>query len=66
MAATSTVLQCLLKSGDHLVCVNDVYGGTNRFFRKVATNFGITNTLVDPTDLKNIDNAIKDNTKVIS
>ena len=50
-------MQALLKSGDHIVSVNDVYGGVNRFFRKVASGFNISVTLVDATNTK-------DNTKV--
>ena len=57
-------MQALLKSGDHIVSVNDVYGGVNRFFRKIASNFNINVTLVDATDTSNVLNAIKDNTKV--
>ena len=34
LAATSTITH-LLKSGDHIVCMDDLYGGTNRYFRKV-------------------------------
>ena len=64
MSAVSTVMQALLKSGDHIVSVNDVYGGVNRFFRKVASNFNISVTLVDATDTSNVQNAINDNTKV--
>ena len=64
MAAVSTVIQALLKSGDHIVSVNDVYGGVNWFFRKVASGFNISVTLVDATNTSNIENAIKDNTKV--
>ena len=64
MSAVSTVMQALLKSGDHIVSVNDVYGGVNRFFRKVASNFNISVTLVDATDTSNVLNAINDNTKV--
>ena len=64
MAAVSTVIQALLKSGDHIVSVNDVYGGVNRFFRKVASGFNISVTLVDATNTSNVENAIKDNTKV--
>ena len=52
MAAVSTVMQALLKSGDHIVSVNDVYGGVNRFFRKVASGFNISVTLVDATNNK--------------
>ena len=57
-------MQVLLKSGDHIVSVNDVYGGVNRFFRKVASGFNISVTLVDATNTSNVENAIKDNTKV--
>lgn len=64
MAAVSTVTQGLLKSGDHIVSCNDVYGGVNRYFRKVISNFGITTTLVDATVISNVENAITDNTKV--
>ena len=38
--------------------------GTNRYFRKVAANNGISYTLVDITDLKILENSIKENTKV--
>lgn len=64
MSAVTTMMQAVLKSGDHIVCVNDVYGGVNRFYKKVASNFDITNTLVDATNLKNVEQAIQDNTKV--
>ena len=57
-------MQALLKSGDHIVSVNDVYGGVNRFFRKVTSGFNISVTLVDATNTSNVENAIKDNTKV--
>lgn len=36
MAATVTLLH-LLKAGDHVVCIDDVYGGTQRYFRRIAT-----------------------------
>ena len=57
-------MQVILKSGDHIVSVNDVYGGVNWFFRKVASGFNISVTLVDATNTSNVENAIKDNTKV--
>lgn len=65
MAAVSTIVQALLKAGDHIVSVNDVYGGVNRYFRKVASNFGITATLVDATDVGNVEKAITEKTKVM-
>ena len=39
LAATSTITH-LLKSGDHVVCMDDLYGGTNRYFRKVRNKIG--------------------------
>ena len=41
-----------------------MYGGVNQFFRKVASGFNISVTLVDATNTSNVENAIKDNTKV--
>jgi cystathionine gamma-lyase len=47
LAATVAVLH-LLKSGDNVVCIDDVYGGTQRYFRRVAEpNYGITFDFVD-------------------
>lgn len=60
----STVITQLLSSGDHIVSCDDVYGGTNRFFSKVATRQGIEVDFVDATDLDKLKKAIKENTKV--
>ena len=47
MAATSTVLH-LLGAGDHVIVIDDVYGGTQRYFRRVATKvYGMTFDFVD-------------------
>lgn len=35
-AATSAVLHCCAQQGDHVLCVDDVYGGTQRYFRRIA------------------------------
>jgi len=49
MAATVTATH-LLRSGDHVVCVDDVYGGTQRYFRRVAAPvYGLTFDFVDVT-----------------
>jgi hypothetical protein len=44
--------------------VDDVYGGTNRYFSQCATRFGIEVDFVDATDLALFEKAIKPNTKV--
>lgn len=47
LAATTTVLH-LVKSGEHVVCIDDVYGGTQRYFRRIAgPNYGIGFSFVD-------------------
>ncbi|KAJ3411743.1 hypothetical protein HDV05_001754 [Chytridiales sp. JEL 0842] len=61
---TATVVN-LLKNGSHIVSVNDVYGGTFRYFTKVASNNGIEVSFVDMYDPKNVGEAIKENTRMI-
>ena len=46
LAATDTVLRTL-SPGDHVVCGDDVYGGTYRLFTKVCANFGLTFSFID-------------------
>jgi len=61
----ATALLGVFNTGDHIICGDDVYGGINRLFNKVATPMGITTTFVDVTNLSNIEKAIKPNTKLI-
>ncbi|MEH7331262.1 cystathionine beta-lyase [Neobacillus drentensis] len=62
MAAISTAF-LLLSSGDHVVITEDVYGGTFRMVTEVLTRFGIEHTFVDMTNLDQVKQAIKPNTK---
>jgi cystathionine gamma-lyase len=64
LAAQSTIVQ-ILSSGDHIVSMGDVYGGTHRQFRLVVSKFGIETTYVDATDLSQVEAAIRDNTKMV-
>jgi len=64
LAATTNVL-CLLKSGDEVVTGDDLYGGTNRLFNKVFSNFNIKFNFVDGRDAKNFESAITEKTKLI-
>ncbi|MBI5247028.1 MAG: cystathionine gamma-synthase [Elusimicrobia bacterium] len=64
MAATSTIIEAL-SSGDHVVCGNDLYGGTYRVFTKVFARFGIDFTFVDTTDLKAVEAAFTPKTKLV-
>jgi cystathionine beta-lyase/cystathionine gamma-synthase len=40
-----------LKSGDHILSCDDVYGGTNRMLNKVFKKFGLENSMIDMSDL---------------
>lgn len=65
MAATSTVLE-LLDSGDHIIALDDLYGGTFRLFDKVrGRSAGLEFSFVDMTDLDALQAAIRPNTKMI-
>ncbi len=63
-AATATIQQ-LLSKGDHVICGDDVYGGTFRFFDKVMKRFGIEYDFIDLTDPINLHRVKKSNTKMV-
>ncbi len=66
MAAETTVLLSLLKTGDHIIAFDDLYGGTRRLFDKIFhQNFNIQISYVDARNLKEIENSITKNTKLI-
>ncbi|XP_076040588.1 cystathionine gamma-lyase [Oratosquilla oratoria] len=64
LAATTTIAH-LMSKGDHVISMDDVYGGTNRYFRHVASRMGIEVEFVDATDANNVAKAIKENTKMV-
>ena len=64
MAAVDSIMK-LLKSGDHIVCSDDVYGGVSRLFNGLLVNYGLTFTYVNSSEPHNVENAIQDNTKLI-
>ena len=65
MGAITSVLMQLCNAGDHLVCSRTVYGGTYAFLKNFAPKFGIETTFVDITKPELVENAIKENTKVV-
>jgi cystathionine beta-lyase/cystathionine gamma-synthase len=64
MAAISAVTQ-LLKSGDHVVASNNMYGGTFRLFEQVMRGFGVDFAYVDTSDLGGVTNAFRPNTRLL-
>lgn len=64
LAAIDAVVK-LLKAGDEILAVDDIYGGAFRLFTHIYEKFGITVNYVDTTDAENVFNAITPNTKLI-
>jgi len=65
MAATGTILE-LIDSGSHVIAMDDLYGGTRRLFTGVRTrSAGLDFSYVDLSDLEQVKNAFKDNTRMI-
>jgi cystathionine beta-lyase/cystathionine gamma-synthase len=64
MAAINAIVS-MLKSGDHVVCGNDLYGGTPRLFNQVMSGFGLEFSYVDTSDAENVERAIRKNTRMV-
>ncbi len=65
VAAISACVE-LLEPGDHVIAMDDLYGGTVRLFNEIKTKSqGITVTYVDMTDFDNVEIAFTDKTKMI-
>jgi len=64
MAAINAICT-MYKSGDHVVCGNDLYGGVPRLFNQVLANFRMEFTYVDTTDPRNVERAIRKNTRMV-
>lgn len=64
MASIDAIIH-LLKTGDHVLCCDDVYGGTYRIFTKIYAQMGIQTSFVDFSDIKKLEASIQPNTKLI-
>lgn len=65
MAAISSLFLAILKSGDHVVASDVVYGGTVRLFQQILTNFGVEASFVDTSDPRAVAEAIQPNTRLV-
>ncbi|WP_409346550.1 trans-sulfuration enzyme family protein [Paenibacillus sp. MBLB4367] len=65
MAAITAAIMSAVKSGDHVVCVDQVYGVTKRFLEQYLSGFGVESTFVDGTSLAALEEAIRPNTKLL-
>ncbi|KAK3777556.1 hypothetical protein RRG08_021676 [Elysia crispata] len=64
LAATTTVTH-LLQAGDHIICMDDVYGGSNRYFNKCASKMGLEISFIDCTVVQNVLQALTPRTRMI-
>ncbi|MBK8382278.1 MAG: PLP-dependent transferase [Ignavibacteria bacterium] len=64
MAAVQAVIT-LFKPGDHIICTDNVYGGTYRLFEQIIKNYGLEFSYVNTSDINETKKAIKSNTKFI-
>lgn len=64
MSATETVIKTL-RPGDEVLSTGDLYGGTFRLFSEIYAEFGIKFNFIDMRAVKNVEEAITDNTKVV-
>lgn len=65
IGAISVPLLSLLKTGDHVIAVENPYSWTIKLFKEFLPKFGITTTFVDGTDFSNFEAAVKPQTRLI-
>ena len=64
-AAIAYTFQNLAHQGDHIVAARNIYGGTYNFLAHTFPDFGVITTFVDPFDEKELEGAIRENTKAV-
>jgi cystathionine beta-lyase/cystathionine gamma-synthase len=64
MAAINAIC-AMYKSGDHVVCGNNLYGGVPRLFDQVLSGYGFEFTYVDTSEARNVERAIRRNTRMV-
>ncbi|HEY4009964.1 MAG TPA: PLP-dependent aspartate aminotransferase family protein [Acidobacteriaceae bacterium] len=63
--AAITALCTMMRTGDHVVCTDNTYGGTSRLFNQVLLNYGLTFTYVDTRDVQAVKAALRPETKLV-
>jgi cystathionine beta-lyase/cystathionine gamma-synthase len=64
LAALDTILK-LLRRGDHVVCGENVYGGTHRLMERIYGELGLSFTFVDMRDVGNVEQALTPATRLV-
>lgn len=65
MAAITTSILALVKSGDHIVAQRDIYGGVFKFLSQWLPKLGIETTFVDTNDIEQHERALQPNTTIL-
>ncbi len=63
--ASITAVCMMMKKGDHLLCGDNVYGGTPRLFNQIMANYGLEFSYVNTADLDATAKAMRKNTKYV-
>jgi cystathionine beta-lyase/cystathionine gamma-synthase len=63
--AAINALCTMYKSGDHVVCGDNLYGGVPRLFNQILAGYGIEFTYVDTSDASNVERAIRKSTRMV-
>jgi cystathionine beta-lyase/cystathionine gamma-synthase len=64
MAAINAICT-MFKSGDHIVAGHNLYGGVPRLFNEILSGYGMEFTYVDTSEVKNVERAIRRNTRMV-
>lgn len=64
MAAIDNLMR-LFRPGDHVLCGNDVYGGTFRLFDKILSNYGLEFSFADTTNPESVRAGLRPNTRLV-
>ena len=65
MAAESATFLARCKSGDHIICFGDIYGGTYELLDTCLPNLGITTTFMLGSEINQLSDSIKSNTRIV-
>jgi len=65
LAAEHAVITAVCEAGAHVILPTDLYGGTYRLVDKVLTRWGLAYDMVDQTDLDALEQAVRDDTRLI-
>ncbi|MDO4474915.1 MAG: O-acetylhomoserine aminocarboxypropyltransferase/cysteine synthase [Eubacteriales bacterium] len=64
-AAITYTIEALAQAGDHIVAQKTIYGGSYNLLAHTLTQYGVSTTFVDAHNLKEVEDAIRENTKAI-